>query len=425
MTLKAAQNLMEKIKTDFFDVEKTKLPYKYVEVLKNTPVENRRTVWVRRNSSGGLVPIIAPGGPSPLARKGTYREFKNDAIDTREAIQFTREELKNIVSKDRTVRVDEKSHIKTEVTNQIRRSRDTRELVANSILARGSLRYSSMQPGNTMQIDMTFPIKTRTVSTTWSNLTGANIVTDMDTFLNEYQDRVGTLPDLIRMTSRLFNNFIKKNTEVKGIFTSSWQGQKGPSGVRTLIRDERGGFLTADEVVKANGWPPIEFYDKRYEVQYTAKAAATAGNNVVIELKEGTWGYFVGTEVLIGFGYDSNGGTTWIEKATITEINHGKHIVIDTLDTDIVADIIIAARPFFFPENRILFESNAGDNEFVEPDYGLEISGSDIVLPNWRGLKADVFMGGIEPNLAVFRRVWDSFGMIVHPDNNESIQVIL
>lgn len=424
MTLKAAQNLMTTIKTDFFDVEKTKLPYKYVGVLKNTPVSNRTTVWVRRNSSGGLVPIIAPGGPSPLAKKGTYREFKNDAIDTREAVQFTREELKNIVSKDRTVRIDEKSHIKIEVTNQMRRSRDTRELVANSILARGVLRYSSMQPGHAMKIDMTFPIKTRTASILWSDLTNAVVVTDMDTWLNAYQDRVGKVPDRIRMTSRMFNNYIKKNTEVKGVFTSSWQGQKAPGGVRTLIKDERGGFLTKDEVVKANGWPPIEFYDKRYEVQYTAKSAATAGNNVVIELKEGTFGFFVGTKVFVNFGYDANGGTTWAEEATVTEVNHGKHIVIDTLDTTIAADIIIAARPFFFPENRILFESNAEDNEFVEPDYGIEMSGSDIVLPEWRGLKADVFMGGIEPNLAVFRRVWDSFGMIVHPDNNESIQVI-
>lgn len=417
MALKEARHLMETISEDFFQNVMKTTNYKYAGKLKEKNVEEKEIIWARRNASGGLLPVVADSANSPIGQQGDYREFKDQAIFFREAIAFDRPSLQKLMSNDKTLRIAEKAHIKFEVQNQMLKAMNTRELVAHSVIARAVLRYSSMGSGTAVKVDRTFPVKTRTVTTSWSDTANATIVTDMDTFLKEYELRVGARPDFVRMTSNMFHDYIKTNTEVKNIYTSSWQGSKTPANIKK-------GFLVPDEVAQANNWPPIELYTQRYQVDFTAKAAATAGTNVSIELKEGTWGLFAGGEVLIGFGYDADGNTKWTEKQTIDSVNHGKHIVVKTLDANVAAGARIVARPTFFPEDRILLGRNESETQYLLPPYGIEMRGNDVVLPSWRGLRADVFQSG-ESNLQIFRRVWDAYGMLISADNFETIKVIL
>lgn len=414
------RHLVDKIQADFFSESVKAQNFKYAGVLKAMPITEEKVFWVKRNASGGLIPVVSPDANSPMGIKGSYRGFEDTAIHFREIIPFSRDELMKIISNDVNIRIAAKVLIKEEMNEQLLRAMNTRELVAHSIIARGSLRYSSMVAGQAVQVNKTFPVKTRTVSSSWSNA-AAPIVTDMDAFLNDYEDRVGSRPDFIRMTSRLFNDNVKKNTEVKGIYTTAFQMQKKVADLKSDIF----GFLTPSQVSQANGWPPIELHNQKYHVEFTANAAATAGNNVRIDLKEGTWGLFVGGKVLIGFGIDAQGNTTWTEKQTILSIEHGKGISVRTLDANITADTKIAARPFFHPEDRILFGRNEQDSQFIEPAYGIDLVGDTPVLPDWRGIRTDAFMGVPEPNLAVYRRVMDSFGLMLSADNYESITVII
>ncbi len=419
MPIKEARHLMKKIQEDFFTNKMKANKFIYAGRLKSRPVTEKEVLWVRRNADGGLLPVVAPDANSPVGTQGDYREFKAQAVYFREIIPFSLETLQNIVSKDVNVRITAKSHIQFEVQNQMMKAMNTRELIAHSIIGRAAFRYSRMGGGMSININRTFPIKTRTVSTSWSNLTTATIVTDLNTFIDEYEIRVGSKPDFIRMGSRLFNNQVKTNTEVRAIYSNSFTGFKRPE-------DYRGGYLTTDDVSKANGWPPIELHSERYHVQYTVKTAVSAGSNVLVDLNEGTFGLFVGDEVLIGFGHDSDGNTTWTEKQTIGSVNHGKGIGIDTVDAAITAGTVIAARPTYFPRNRIVLGKNETETSYLEPPFGITATGGgNITFPNWRGIKADAYMDMTEPNLTVYRRIWDAFGMQVNVDNYETIQVLL
>lgn len=421
-----AREIVDEIQSDFFSETVKAQNFKYAGVLKSRPAMEDKIFWVRRNATGGLIPVVSPDANSPLGKKGSYRSMQDTAVHFREIVPFARDELKKIVSNDPDIRIMAKVAIREEMNDQLLRAMNTRELVAHSIITRGSLRFSSMQPGLTVQIDKTFPVKQRTASTSWADTTSATIVTDVDSWLNEYEDRVGSRPDFIRMTSRMFNDYVKKNTEVKSIYTTAFQMQKKPSDLKAPMGLlNRGGFLTTDDVTKANGWPEIQLFSNRYHVEFTAKAAATAGSWIRIDLSEGTWGLFPGGKVFIGYGIDTLGNTTLGEQATIKEVVHGKGIVIDTLATTIAEGTKIAARPTFHPEDRVVFGRNEQDSQFIEPSYGIDLVGDTPVLPDWRGIRTDAFMGGIEPNLVVYRRVMDAFGLMLSADNYESIQVIV
>lgn len=417
--IKEARHLMAEIQEDFFTERVKANSFIYAGKIKTTPITEDEFIWVKRNPTGGLLPMVALDANSPIGRQGNYTEFKGQAMHFREAIRFSRPELRNIVSNDKNIKIVARTHIKREVQDQMMRALITREVVAHSVIARASLRYSRMDSGLATQVNVTFPIKQRTVSSTWS-AAGTTIVTDLNTFLDEYEIRVGSRPDFIRMSARLFNNNVKTNTEVRNIYTIAFQGQKRPADFRS------GGYLTTVDVAEANGWPPIELFNERYHVDFIVKTAAAAGNNVEIPLEGGTFGLFVGDKALIGFGRDADGNTSFVEEQTITAINHGKSIVVGTLDAAVAVGATIAARPTFFPENRILLGKFESDKvEFLEPPYGIDIAGNEPVLPEWRGIRADAFMSGGEPNLTVFRRVWDAFGMIVPVDGYETIKVIL
>lgn len=402
MPLLAVRKLIE----DFNEAQaqrKTKEGLYLVNTLKQTPVDGD-VVWFAKNAVGGLSPLVSPMQNSPVVSQGTYREMKAGAIETRHVKRFTNKELNNILSPDDRFRISEKKHIALELADMERRIFETMEFVGWSALARGSVRYVSTETANKVDVNISFPSSnfvSKTAAATWSSAS-TTIVTHMDAWLDEFELKFGKRPDVIRMTKTTWN-YIKANTEVKNQFTN-WIRTTG-----ITKGDIPAGMITPDFVAKACDWPAIEIKSERTMVNFTAKNNESAASNVVVELNEGTWGLSVGDKVLCGYNFSQD---TWNFEATVETVNHGVSIVIDIpTGYSITAGDNIVSKPTFFPEQKVQLIADESASEFILPPFGIDYSGSTIQANKFRGPYFDAFMEGREPNLAVYKRAWHSFGI--------------
>ena len=391
----------------------------YVNKLQQKKIQTREATWLLRNPDFGLSPLVSPTQNSPRVEQGTYRQLNAGPIITRHIKAFTQKELDDLVSPDKRYRLNAKEHIVNELLDSERRINETMEFTAHCAIARGALRYVLNDGENRVDVNLTFPIKTATVGTTWGTDT-TDIVTDMDTYLKQYINRAGKRPDSIRMTSLTWES-IKKNTSVKNVFTSYIRTQ----GVK--VKEIPIGMITPEIVAKALDWPPITIYDERTQVKYACVNNESAASNVVVELKS-TWGINVGDTALGDYKIDANGIDDWDFEAVIGAVNPGVSITF-TIPTgkSLTAGEFVAVKPTFFPEKRILFATDEfTENAFILPPFGIEYSGSEIESSKWYGPRMDIFNLGNEPGMGVARRNWHEFGFLLgNPNKLMSIQVIL
>ena len=369
----------------------------YVNTLRERKEQTGEVTWLEAEEAFGLSPVVSPEQNSPLIGQGGYRQFKSGALETRHTKRFTRDELEKLLSPDERFQIMPIPHIKREVEDMMRRVYETIEYVGHCAMARGAVRYVNNQSNNRLNINITFPIRTKTVSVTWSNAS-ADIIGDVDAWLEEYALVGNGKPDVMRMTSYVWKQ-IKNNTAIKNYIFNVLR--MNPKDFQTTR-----GVLTTELVSTALDWPTIQIYDTRYKVKGTASANVTAGSSVTVALSEGTFGFNVGDKVLIRYADES-----WDEEATITTVNHGVSIVLDSISNNISAGDVIVAKPTFFPADRILFDADEKtDLEITKHPFGIQPRGGNVQLPDWYGPKADAFMPGDEPNITVFKRVWDKFG---------------
>jgi len=381
---------------------------RYVGKLKETPIEGDEVTWIDSAEHFGMAPMVADGQNSPIYGQTGYNQWKSAPVHARMAKRFTNEELAKLVSPDKRYRMDAKRHIAKEVADSMRRIKFTKEYVAHCAVARGAFKFVSNDPQNRMNLNLAFPIKTKTAGTLWSDAANATPIDDIQSWLDELELAGNEFPSIMRLSKKVWDN-LKATTQFKAQFTSYLRTQGMDVG------DVPKGLLTPEMAAKALGWPAIEIYNKRNALKFTASNAETAGANVTIELlgQSGlgdTFGLNVGDKLLVG--YDEQAGS-WTEETTVETVTDGVSIVAD-ISNNITAGDVIVARPTLHPENMVTFIVDEGDMEFLQPSYGIEASGSSIKPAAFRGLTSAVFTNG-EPNLIVYRRVWEAFGFKFDP----------
>jgi hypothetical protein len=347
--------------------------------------------------------------------QGTYGQWKSSGIETRHIKAFTRDELENILTPDKRKRIQAALHIERETANSMDSQLRLIEYVAHCVTARGVLTYVNSDANNRMKVSMTFPILTRTVSTSWTDTANADIITAVQQWLDDYALSGNGTPRAIRMTTRVWR-LIRDNAGIKTYFTN----------FRYSKSDASGGVITREMVSEALGWPPLEIYDERCPLHFTVTTSAiiSAGNDVVIPLKEGTFGLNVGDSILIG--YNSTKGT-WTESCEIKSVSDGVSVTVKTLQNDLTDGTNIVAKPYFFPSDHILFvpEENSNNIEFVRMPFGIQAIGNNVTLLDRYGIYIDAFAGSTEPDLVVYKRFWDKFAWRINPRAYMSIKVIL
>lgn len=396
----------------------------YVNKLRHRKVKNTKQTWMLRRPDHGLSPIVSPMQNSPAIKGGGYIQLEAGAIVTRHIKRFSEDELRNLASPDANYRIDAKYHLGKEMEDSDRRIWDTMEFIAHSAIARGSFRYILNDSVSRVDVNLTFPVKTKTVAASW-HLIGTDIPAQVDVYLKEFKNRYGKLPDLMRMTTETWE-YVKNNTAVKATFSTYLRTAGATPG--DILR----GVITPAFVVKALDWPPIEIYDERTHVQYSrpSDAATVTGDGSTaqaISLSGGTFGISIGDTLLCQYAVNSsNGYEDWAHEAVVTAVNPGVSVtaVIANGET-IAASEVITVKPTFFPQQKVLMIADeAANNEFILPPFGLEYSGSNISLANWYGPRKDVFSVGNEPGLAAARRNWHEFGLGMHnPNAQMSIQI--
>lgn len=363
--------------------------------------------WINSDEDYGTSPIVSSMQNSPVVGQGNYSQYRASGIETRHVKAFTRDQLQAILSPDAKYRISATDHIARESANQLARVYTTMELVAQSCTSRGTLKYTSNDPANRMKVDLTFPIKTKTAGVLWNHLTSttldADIVGDVQDWLDEQVLAGQGKPDAIRMTTKVWR-YIRDNNDIKTRINTMLR--MNPSELTT-----NGGLVTPKLVCDAFGWPPIEIYDERAALKFTAAATVSSGSTKTITLNEGTFGLFVGEKILIRYADGS-----WDDEATITTVTDGVSIVVDALAAQLTAGDIVVSKPTYFPNNVIKFVTDEDrDTELVRCPFGIEQNAGQISLPNWYGVRIDSFASGSEPNLTVFKRIWDKFGIRFNP----------
>lgn len=385
-------SISDAVKENF---DKSKLYY--VNTLSEKKEPTGEVTWLEAEESTGLAPVVSSDQNSPIIGQGSYRQYKSGALESRHVKRFTREELEGLLSPDKKFRIAPIPHIKREVEDMIRRTLETIEYVGHCAMARGSVRYVNNDASNRMNVSISFPIRTKTVTTAWSD-PASDIIGDVDGWLEEYALVGNEKSEVFRMTSFIWKH-IKTNVAIQSFIYNVLR--MNPKDLQTSR-----GVLTTELVSAALDWPTIQIYDTRYKVKGVASANVTAGSSVTVTLTGGTFGFNIGDKVLIRYADES-----WDEEATITTVNHGVSVVLDTIAADITAGDVIMAKPTFFPADRVLFDADEkSDLAITKHPFGIEARGSNITLPDWYGPKADAFMRGDEPNITVFKRVWDKFG---------------
>lgn len=375
----------------------------YTGKLNERKSPTREIAWVRNMEDMGLAPVVSSGQNSPVYGQGTYKEWRSAAIDIRFAKRFTTDELNNLVSPDKRYRIEAKTHIAREMSDMMRRAAHTQEYLAHCAISRGAVNYVCNDPSAKVNLSLSFPIKDKTAGTLWSDAANSTPVDDINSWIREHEIAGNKFPDVMRMSTLVWN-LLKATTQFKAQYTNFLRLSNPKIG------DIPGGLVTPEMTAKAFGWPTIQIYNERTAVKFTAKNNETAGSNVVIELVDergfnGTFGINVGDKILVDYADGS-----WTEEASVSAIVHGTSVTA-TIANNITAGDVIVCKPTFHPEDRVSLISDEMDNEFILAPYGIEAVGGEIRLSNWYGLKAHVFDGGTEPNINVYRRVWNSLGV--------------
>lgn len=418
MPLEDIQALMDEI-TDAVPEKSDKSNLLYVSKFegKATQVALNEISWVVNEESYGIAPIVSSMQNSPTAPQGTYGQWKSGGIESRHIKPFTRDELQNILTPDAKKRISEAHHLEREAINSVERQYRLIEYVAHCVTARGSLTYVDNQANNRKKVSMSFPILTKTATSTWATASN-DIVTQMESWLDHYALVGNGRPKAIRMTTKVWR-YIRDNTAIKTYINNVLRIGKG---------DFLGGVVTPQIVCDAFNWPPIEIYDERCPLEFTVAAAVTGGAGAAtITLKDGTFGLNVGDDIMVG--YNSTLGT-YTKAVAITAVTDGVSIVTAALlsGTDIAADEKIHAKPYFFPSDRILFvpnEDSTSNIEFIRMPFGISVSGSNVQILDRYGIYMDAFAGSVEPDLVVFKRFWDRFAFRINPRAYMSCDVIV
>lgn len=389
---------------------------KYAGKLKTRRVPTDEVTWVDRAEDFNLAPITAPGQNSPVVPQGTYKQFKSAGIQVKFVKRFTDNELSNILSPDERNKVNGLYHLRMETEDMMRRLRHTQEYIINSAIARGAVKFVNNDPSSQMNLNITFPILTKTAATLWSDAANSTPVTNINSWLDTYELANGKRPEKMRMSQKVWNA-LKATTEFKGQFTSYLR----TTGMN--VGDVPAGLLTPEMAAKALGWPLIEIYTETYQVKFTAKNAETAGSNVTIELVgengyQSTFGLNEGDKILIG--YDGEG--SWTGETTVETVTEGASIVAD-IANNITAGTVIVAKPTFHPVNKVLFISDENHMEEIQTPFGLEVSGDTIRPAAFYGMRADIFTNS-EPNLVAYRRLWAAGGYRFNPKRCLSATVL-
>lgn len=359
--------------------------------------------WVVSEEDFGIAPIVSSMQNSPVVGQGTYGQWKSSGIETRHVKAFTRDELENILTPDKKKRINAALHLSREAINSADRQYKLIEYVAHCVTARGSLTYLSNDASNRLKVSMTFPILTKTYSTIWTNA-AADIITEVQEWLDHYALVGNGTPAAIRMTTEVWK-LIRDNTVIKTYFAN----------FRYSKNEAKGGVITKQMVQDALGWPPIEIYDERCPLQFTVKSNVSHvdATPVVIPLNEGTFGLNIGDEIMVR--YNSTAGT-YDEKCTITAVSDGVSVTA-ILVADLVAGDAIVAKPYYFPNNKILFVPNENSNniQFVRMPFGIQAIGGNVKVLDRYGIYVDAFEGTMEKDLVVYRRFWDKFAWKCNP----------
>jgi len=414
--LAEARELIQGI-VDTFAADPSNASLLYNGKLNKVQNQEREVVWVGRGADFGLAPLVSTSQNSPVIGQGTYFEYKSAPVDSRFAKEFTQDELRNLTSPDARYRINAKYHIGQEVKDMMRRAMWTREYIAQSAVARGSVKFvDASNPASKMNVSLTFPIPAKTSSILWDHQTNsaydAAIPTYFRSWLEEFELKTGKRPDGIRMSPKVFH-YLRANPIVQALF-------KDYLRINSVVD----GVLTAQMLASSMELPPIEIYGERFGIEMrTVNSESTNGGTPVVIEVDTTFGLNVGDEVLFGYNKADN---SWTEKATVTAVVDGVSFSAAFATASFAAGTLVVARPTFFPENKILFHTNEKESvEYRLCPFGLDVNGTDIAIQNWYGIRADAFMGGSEPNIRAFRRVWDSFGVTVYkPQNFLSVTVL-
>lgn len=410
-------------------MEKSRLLY--VNQLEHKKVQDRKLTWMFRNPDYGLSPLVSEMQNSPVVEQGTYRQYEAGPIVTRHMKRFTSEELMNLVSPDSRYRISAKEHIVQELLDSERRIWDTMEFMAHKAIVDGEIKYILNDAIGRMNVNVSFPIpaidetaggtygESGVTHAAWNTAADTDIPSMVHDLIQVYVARYGRRPAKMRMTSRVWD-IIKVNTKVTGAFSSYIRviglgGNAVPRGV-----------ITKELVAQALDWPPIEIYDERTALRFSAVNAESQGSNVTVELKEGTWGLKVGDTMLCKY-VTTSGYEDWSFEAKVETVTDGVSVVLDIpTGKSLAAGDYLVTRPTFFPKNKVLFagDDEFSSNKFILPPFGIEYSGSTISALQWYGPKMDIFQIGTEPGLMVGRRIWHEFGMLVgNPNALMSVKV--
>lgn len=371
--------------------------------------------WVLREEDFGMSPLVSELQASPVVAQGDYSQWVSSGLQTRHAKQFSRDQLKAILSPDTQYQVDAAYHIEKETAQQLTRVYTTQEFVFHKCLADGALTYVSNDANNRMSVSMTFPIKTKTASVLWSHVTSsaydADVVTQVQGWLDEFQLSGQGKPEVMRMTTKVWR-YLRENNVLKTYFANT----------RYTKGDVAGGTITRQMIQEALDWPTIEIYDERADLRFTSASTGAKNGSRVINLNEGTFGLRVGDTMLIGYSQGS-----WSNEAPITAITDGVSVTLTLPDADsaaIAVGTVLVARPTFHPSNKVVFLKGDAEMEMVRLPFGIEASGQDVRLVDKYGIEITAYEGSLEPDLVVYRRIRDKWGLRFNPRKVMSCTVL-
>jgi hypothetical protein len=396
------------------DKSKLLMVSKFEAKAKQLPVD--QFSWMFEEEDFGNSPIVSSMQASPIVGQGDYSQYIASGIETRHVKMFTREQLQKIMSPDKVYQVDAARHIERESLNQVNRVYSTIELVGQSLVTRGVLKYVSNDAGNRMNVNISIPIKTKTASATWAT-TSNDVIGMVQAWLDEFSMSGQGVPDVMRMTTKVWRT-VRDNAAIKTYVNAVLRMNP------TELTGAKGSIISAPMVSAALGWPQIEIYDERASLQFTSGSTGAKNGTRTINLNEGTFGLNVGDTVLIRYNKGS-----WDNEAKIASIVDGVSVNLVLPDADSAAIAVgdnLVCKPTYFPEDRVLFIADElTDIEMVRLPFGISASGSNVQLTDEYGVKLDVFEGTQEPGLVVYRRIRDKFGWRCNPRKIMSCKVIL
>jgi len=404
----AYNNLLEDIQEAYNDAA-DRAQLRYVNSVSSIPQEGDEVEWVRRNIDTGLAPITSPEQNSPILPQGRYHTARSTAVESRFIKAFNRQELANLSSADKRIRIQAEDHIQYEIVDQLRRAEHLQEMIANDLLVKGTVSYVEVTPGIQVKVLTSIDgFHISTASTTWDNTATATVRDDIDAELLAYWQRNNEMPAAMRM-SRDTWNLMKVNTQVTNLI----QNYMVTAGGANINRDDGiGGLVSRSLVIQAFDWPEIILDDASTTVSGTCASTTGATASETLTLNAQVYGIRPGDTLLVG--WDERDGSYTSTRPVLGVGVTGRTLTIDCTAGAVTAGDICAVKCRFLPLTDVQFvpQNETANLEWRNPYYSIEVSGDLPVLPDRSGLTVDAFSAG-EQGLAVFRRVWNKFGMRV------------